>query len=210
MTTFFTSDLHLGHKNIIEYCNRPFHSVGEMNDAIMARWITTVTPQDTVYILGDLAMGSIDESLALVALLPGNKILVPGNHDRVWSGYYKKGVRDIDLERYQAAGLTIAAEQVRYTGFKAPGSTYPASWTLCHFPDAGDSRPGADRYTESRPPAPMPGSILVHGHVHTAWKFNGPRVNVGVDMWNFAPVPEETIYGFWKWGFADPSWFSGE
>lgn len=209
MATFFTSDLHLGHKRIIDLCQRPFESVEEMNHEIVVRWNLTVTPDDTVYILGDLAMGTLDDSLADVARLQGNKILVPGNHDRVWSGYNKnKPVKDSDIERYQAAGLTIATEQVRYTDFTT--RQLPASWTLCHFPDLGDSMEGVARYAEYRPPAPMPGSMLIHGHVHGAWKVNGPRINVGVDVWDFRPVPERVLYGFWVWGFADPNWFKDD
>lgn len=206
MTTFFTSDLHLGHARIIEFCNRPFNSVQHMNEEIVWRWNATVAPEDTVYILGDLAMGDLDDSLEVVARLSGNKILVPGNHDRVWSAFRKNGiVRLSDIEKYQAAGLTIAAEQIRYTDFRL--SDYPASWTLCHFPDIGDSHEAVTRYAEHRPPKPAPHSLLIHGHVHTAWKFNGPRVNVGVDVWDFTPVEELTLYTHWVNGFADPKWF---
>lgn len=208
MTTFFTSDLHFGHARIIEYCNRPFKTVDHMNHEMINRWNATVAPEDTVYILGDLAMGDLDKSLGLVAQLQGTKLLVPGNHDRVWSGYYTKGIRESDTERYSAAGLVIMPEQLRYTSFTT--QDIPASWTLCHFPDLGDSHEDVTRYAEYRPPAPMPGSILVHGHVHTAWKFHGPRINVGVDMWDFAPVPETAVYGFWLYGHAQPEWFMND
>jgi calcineurin-like phosphoesterase family protein len=30
--------------------------------------------------------------------------------------------------------------------------------------------------------------ISLCGHVHTAWKVNNGHINVGVDVWNFAPV----------------------
>lgn len=54
---FFTSDTHFGHVNIILYCNRPFASVLEMNEQVIARWNDRVGPRDTVYHLGDFAMG---------------------------------------------------------------------------------------------------------------------------------------------------------
>lgn len=33
--TFFTSDLHLGHRNIIRLCGRPFASLEEMDEALI-------------------------------------------------------------------------------------------------------------------------------------------------------------------------------
>jgi hypothetical protein len=36
VTIWFTADLHLGHRNIVDYCNRPFRDVEAMNDALMA------------------------------------------------------------------------------------------------------------------------------------------------------------------------------
>jgi calcineurin-like phosphoesterase family protein len=37
VTTWFTADLHLGHRNIIDYCNRPFRDVEAMNNARLTR-----------------------------------------------------------------------------------------------------------------------------------------------------------------------------
>ena len=84
MTTYFTADQHFGHDNIIRYCDRPYHSVGEMNAALVANWNALVGPADTVHVLGDVAMGRREESLPLVGSLAGRKILYPGNHDRCW------------------------------------------------------------------------------------------------------------------------------
>ena len=50
----FTSDLHLGHKNILKLCNRPFSSIEEMDATLIENWNKKVHKNDQVYILGDL------------------------------------------------------------------------------------------------------------------------------------------------------------
>ena len=35
---WFTSDTHFYHNKIVEYCQRPFASVEEMNEELIARW----------------------------------------------------------------------------------------------------------------------------------------------------------------------------
>jgi calcineurin-like phosphoesterase family protein len=42
------------------------------------------------------------------------------------------------------------------------------------------------------------GKYLIHGHLHSAEKFNGREIHVGVDAWDFTPVPLETIADYIK------------
>ncbi len=37
------------------------------------------------------------------------------------------------------------------------------------------------------------GDWLLHGHVHEKWRQQHREINVGVDAWCFALVPEQTI-----------------
>lgn len=79
--TFFTSDTHFGHTNIIKYTNRPFSSVEEMNDVLIQNWNAKVKAGDTVYHLGDFAFGE-KYIHAIFPKLNGRIILIKGNHDK--------------------------------------------------------------------------------------------------------------------------------
>jgi calcineurin-like phosphoesterase family protein len=57
LNIWFTADFHLGHKNIIRYCNRPFQTVEEMNQEILERLNSRVKANDILYFLGDFCIG---------------------------------------------------------------------------------------------------------------------------------------------------------
>lgn len=79
---FVTSDTHFNHKNIIEYCNRPFSSVEEMNETLIKNWNSVVSKDDTVFFLGDFCLGQREAIINFCSQLNGHKILIMGNHDR--------------------------------------------------------------------------------------------------------------------------------
>jgi calcineurin-like phosphoesterase family protein len=81
MGYFFTADLHLFHGNAIRYCNRPFASAEEMNEAIIERWNSRVGRADTVFVLGDFAFAPRGPVESALRRLKGHKHLVLGNHD---------------------------------------------------------------------------------------------------------------------------------
>jgi calcineurin-like phosphoesterase family protein len=80
-SVFFTSDTHFGHKNIIKYCDRPFSSTEEMQEAIVAKWNETVKDTDTVFHLGDFSFLDKEKTRWILSRLNGNIVLVRGNHD---------------------------------------------------------------------------------------------------------------------------------
>lgn len=219
--TWYTADLHLGHERIIELCGRPFDSVTEMNEAIITRWNERVEPGDTVWVLGDVALGPIEHSLALVPRLHGHKILVAGNHDRCFAGY-KVAQRLGWVERYRAAGfsgivtgMAIAGPRglpLRHALRREFGESPLAQVLLSHFPREGESGEREDRYREYRPPGNKKGvaTWLLHGHVHNAWTVKDHQINVGVDVWDFAPVPAETVCAIITDGMPDCTCRDGE
>ena len=86
--TWFIGDTHFYHKNIIEYENRPFNSVEEMNEALIKNWNNKFGKQDRVFMLGDFTFNPKKHTKELCDRLNGYKILVMGNHDTVNPNFY--------------------------------------------------------------------------------------------------------------------------
>lgn len=84
MTNWFTADLHFFHKNVIQYCNRPFNNIDQMNKKLIENYNLFVKEEDTCYFLGDLAMLGSSQIIKLTNIINkmnGKKILILGNHD---------------------------------------------------------------------------------------------------------------------------------
>jgi len=82
MSRYVISDHHFGHSRIINYTNRPFSSVGEMNQTLLNRHYATVDETDVLIHLGDVAMDMRDgeETIEFFERLDGD-VLLRGNHD---------------------------------------------------------------------------------------------------------------------------------
>lgn len=79
MNFFFTSDTHFGHSKIIEYCDRPFTSVEEMDETLIQNWNNVIGVDDVVYHLGDF---SFVKPLKYLERLNGYINIIPGSHDK--------------------------------------------------------------------------------------------------------------------------------
>jgi len=78
MSVYFTSDPHLGHKNIAKF--RDYVKDSEDNTRIFLEdYEKLISKNDVVYFLGDVAFD--EESLDHLRHLKGRKILIKGNHD---------------------------------------------------------------------------------------------------------------------------------
>lgn len=79
---YFISDLHLGHKRILEFePNLRFGNTVDEHDTILIERMKSVcnNKRDILYICGDVAMDK--DKLQLLHEIPARKILVRGNHD---------------------------------------------------------------------------------------------------------------------------------
>lgn len=90
--TYFTSDTHFGHKNIIAHSHRPFKTTEEMGAVLIENWNAVVNPTDTVYHLGDFALCNSKRATEILHSLHGEIHLILGNHDS-----WLKGQRRRDL-----------------------------------------------------------------------------------------------------------------
>lgn len=111
MIDYVISDTHFNHRNIIDYCDRPFSSVEEMNNTLRSNWNSTVSQSETVLFLGDLMMGTKKEQRQLLSELHGDIIFVKGNHD--------------DLTMQSNAGLIYEGIEFSIKGITFYANHYP-------------------------------------------------------------------------------------
>ena len=82
MQTYFSSDYHLSHTNIIKYDDRPFANINEMNEVIIGNHNSVVKPEDHFYFLGDFAFSKKKEEIEVfMKQLKGKLFFIKGNHD---------------------------------------------------------------------------------------------------------------------------------
>ena len=76
------ADTHFGHKKIIDFADRPFSSLAEMDNALTRNWNSVVAKTDQVLVLGDFALAPSKLILKYRSALNGDIVLFLGNHDR--------------------------------------------------------------------------------------------------------------------------------
>ena len=171
MKYFFTSDTHFGHNNIINYCDRPFKDVDEMDNALISSWNDLVSNEDIVYILGDFAFKNRKDVEECLEKLNGKKALIRGNHDRA---SLIKAFKRMGYEVYDYLKLTISDNEMS-NGFQ--------SMILFHYPI---------EYWQDKDK----GAWHLHGHMHYKNSINTKglaKYDVGVDSNNYKPVSYEEI-----------------
>lgn len=80
---FFTSDTHFGHKNVLEFCQRPFVDIKDMAVRMIENWNSVVRPCDFVFHQGDVCwFNSRHETRKILNQLNGTIYVTLGNHDK--------------------------------------------------------------------------------------------------------------------------------
>lgn len=183
MTTWFTSDLHLGHRFVAGL--RGFRNVDEHDEAVLTNLREAVKSGDRLWVLGDLSVGDENDEQRALDLIERNlsgiqKHLIAGNHDSchpLHKSAFKR--QPVFLSVFDSVQ---AYQKQRWQGHEV--------W-LSHFPRRGQDHAGMpSRFDDLRLTVPL----LVHGHLHSdVPQVAEGQVDVGLDAWNLRPVRQEEV-----------------
>jgi calcineurin-like phosphoesterase family protein len=84
--TFLTSDTHFFHSRVSDFCQRPHN----WQERIIKQWKHFVKDTDIIIHLGDVIFSNKASLIEIMSQLPGTKILVKGNHDRLSNTAYRE------------------------------------------------------------------------------------------------------------------------
>lgn len=170
--TFFTSDTHFGHANIINLCKRPFNDASHMTEVLVSNWNSVVTDEDIVFHLGDFALGGSEVWNSILSRLNGRIYLILGNHDRknIRAGYLGKFVNVTPQMQIEIEKQSI---YLNHYPFLCYGGQYRGVWQLFGHVHSGPSNTGADI---ARLPYLLP-----------------TQYDVGVDNNNYTPVSYKQV-----------------
>lgn len=173
---FVIADTHFGHDRVIEYCDRPYEHVKDMDACMIDFWNMTVGEDDVVWHLGDFALTGRDRTIEIIKQLNGVKKIIVSNHDR-------------SVKWYQDNGFEYATKKT---------VVIPMDWcqngTVKRFHALLSHRP-LDNEDEAFSVWDNP--FNVHGHVHNTmgwYSLSGKHVCVCVEKTSYKPVSlQDTI-----------------
>lgn len=163
MFDFVSADWHFNHDNIIKHTRPQYSCIEEMDEALVKNWNDVVGKRDNHLILGDWCFKNHSK---FIGRLNGKKFLVTGNHDKM-----NQKVLRCFSEVYNHS----VYKNITYNGKKR-------RWWFSHFPN--------DSWWSS-----AHGTPALHGHCHgraeeKPWLL---RFDVGVDLWDYKPIPWNII-----------------
>lgn len=161
--TWFISDPHLFHDNIIKYCDRPTN----YHELIIINWNQLVLPKNDIVCLGDVFLARANKNLTskerfldILPLLRGNKYLILGNHNN------KKFLEE--------CGFTIIAGRLSKFYMWNENKIY------IYF----SHRPLIDEVYLNH----KHGIFNVHGHIHEKEDISPAHINISVEHTMYRPI----------------------
>lgn len=163
--TFFISDTHFGHKNVIRLCNRPFSNMEDMHETFVKNWNAIVPEDGHVFHLGDVGFKGKPERLRkLLDRLNGTIYLITGNHEKDATDGQCRG-RFKWIEKYEQISVDLGEGKFR-------------DIFLCHY---------AMR-TWNKSHSGTVWHLYGHSHGNLPEDPNSVSFDMGVDCWNYEPV----------------------
>ena len=154
---YFTSDWHFFHDRILEFHPKRKELFGtdmeKVTDKMIELWNNTVSKKDTVYILGDLAFGTVEQKRKLFNRLNGNKVLIMGNHDKIpmEQRCFFNHITQIKNQAFKKSIIPELSDNLEVI--------------MCHFP--------LHRWEHCEK-----GSIMLHGHSHGKVDIDNNKLNI--------------------------------
>lgn len=167
--TYFTSDTHFGQERTLELSKRPFRTVEDMDMVMISNWNKRVSPESTVYHLGDFG------NLEYLNLLNFKELnIISGNYERDNDGTLKEDVIRIvtDYNSNHANKVNLYDTDLEFLN-------NGLSYKLQHEPIKGILSSKND--------------FFLYGHIHgrQMYKING--LDVGVDCHGYSPISIEEV-----------------
>lgn len=177
---FICSDLHLSHDKDFIFIPRGFSSIEEHDAEIVRRWNSVVSPDDIVYVLGDVIVLNLESGMKYLEQLNGHIYIIPGNHDSVHKIEEYKKLPNVQVLNAVCGGLLPASAMIKYKKYYLCLSHFP---TLCN------------NYDEDKPLKAR--CINLCGHSHTKDKFadmdKGIIYHVEMDAHDCYPIELDKV-----------------
>ena len=158
-----------------------------MDEKMIRNWNSVVREKDVVIVTGDFYMYHTKEKMReILSRLNGTKILVRGNHDATPPEMLHMGFDHV----CESMTMKIGGEVVNISHFPYKGPKLKLMW----YGFLAKLFPGKFwRPRHFKGQLENDGKFLIHGHTHSKRKVNGKQIHVGVDAWDFKPVPLQKI-----------------
>ncbi len=162
-----TADTHFGHQNVIKYCNRPWTTAADMDDALIDNWNSVCDHDTVVYHLGDVMFGRPTNVMRIISRLRFSHLyVIKGNHEKTFCEWYRSA---------KPSNITLFNSylETRIDGY---------DFTLCHY-----AMKVWNRHHH--------GAMHLYGHSHGSLPDDpySKSFDVGVDCHDYKPLTLQQV-----------------
>lgn len=176
---FFTSDTHFNHSNILRYCKRPFSSIEEHDKTLIENWNKIVSPNATVFHLGDFAFAGSDYVTKILSQLNGHIILIKGNHDHFQDSLLSKFEETYSQLHIEIGNKSIYLNHYPFATYSGMYRKNPVIELYAHVHSGPNSLSGKDTCKLDM--------------------LSPYQLDVGVDNFNYTPVSWNQVKKAIQW-----------